>query len=68
MDFKLTPESKMVGRKLKSIPLPKGAIIASVIRGGKVIITRGNIQFWPADKVTVFCLPEISDQIIKLFR
>ena len=68
LDFELTPQSKIAGRKLKGIALPKGAIIASVIRGGKIIITRGNIQFLPADKVTVFCLPGISDQVIKLFR
>ena len=68
LEFKLTPQSKIAGHKLKDIELPEGAIVASAIRDGKITIARENVQFLPGDNVTVFCLPEISNQVITLFQ
>lgn len=67
LEFIVSPQSKVAGYKLMDIVFPAGSIIGSIIRGEEVVIAKGNDRLLPEDKVIVFCLPAVSDQVISLF-
>ena len=49
-------DSKIVGKKLHELGLPKGIIIGAIEHEGKVLIPNGNSIIHPGDRVIVFCL------------
>ena len=51
VEEKLRAGSKALGIPLKDMPLPETCVIAAVIRKGKVLIPRGNMQFEAGDEV-----------------
>ena len=51
VEEKLSPGSKAVGVPLRDLPLPETCVIAAVIRGGKVVTPRGNLEFEVGDEV-----------------
>lgn len=59
--------SKIVGKPLKEISLPKGIIIGAVVKGGKVLIPDGNMVIEPHNRIIVFCLREDIDKIESTF-
>jgi len=53
-------KSRLVGRKLMDIHLPKGAIVGAISRpSGEVIVPRGNSVIQPGDRVVFFCLERL---------
>jgi len=67
MEFVMSPQSKIAGRKLMDIVFPVGSIVGSIIRDGEVIIAKGNDRMLPEDRIIMFSLPSVSDQVIALF-
>ncbi len=59
--------SKIVGKPLAELGLPKGIIIGSVVQKGKVIIPDGNSIINPGDRLIVFCLESEVTTLEKLF-
>ena len=68
LEFIVQPGSRTVGRRLKDIRFPKGAIVGSIQREGALIIAKGDDKLELGDKVTIFCLPKASDRVIALLR
>jgi len=53
-------KSKLVGRKLKDVRLPKGAIVGAITRpSGEVVVPRGQAVIEPGDRVVFFCLEHL---------
>ncbi len=56
-----TPEnSKIVGRTIAEISLPKGALIGALVRAGMVIIAKPDTMVMPEDHVILF-VPDKRD-------
>lgn len=53
---------------VKKLKFPKDALIGGVIRNGEGIITVGDSQIEPNDKVVVFALPGAFSKVEKLFQ
>ena len=54
------PGSKYVGRLLKEIKLPRGAIVGAIARpNGEVIVPRGDVKVQAGDRVIFFSLETI---------
>lgn len=51
VEEKLTAGSRLLQAPLKDLPLPEKCVIAAVIRGGKVMIPRGDMRFEAGDEV-----------------
>ena len=51
VEEKLSPGSSAVGVPLRDLPLPETCVIAAVIRAGKVVTPRGNLEFEVGDEV-----------------
>lgn len=56
-------DSKITGKPLYQLELPKGIIIGAIVQEGKVSIPNGNTVIKPNDRLIIFCL---SSDIPKL--
>ena len=54
-------------RKVKSMGLPRGAVIGSLVRGDQVIIPDGETQVASGDHLIIFTLPENVEQVCSMF-
>lgn len=59
--------TKVVGKPLKDVNLPKGIIIGAIVKGSKVLIPDGNMIIEPHNRIIVFCLREDIDKIESIF-
>ncbi len=63
----LPESSRVIGRKLSEAGLPRGLLIGSLVRAGKVIIPHGDTRLQPEDHLVIFMLPEISQSLDRYF-
>jgi trk system potassium uptake protein len=68
MELVAHPNSTVLRKPIKDLPIPKGAIIGGIIRGENSFIAVGDFQIEEGDKVVVFCLPEAIHKVDKLFH
>lgn len=61
------PGSKVVGRPLRQIKFPKGAIIGAVSRNGEVFVPVGESTLSANDKAVAFALPEAVSAVEEMF-
>lgn len=59
--------SRIVGKPLKNIKFPKGALIGAVIKGETPVIPRGDTIIKPGERVVIFALPESIKKMEDLF-
>jgi len=62
----LNPSSPVVGKPLHQIGLPKGSLIASILRKDKPIVPSGATQLLDKDRLIVVTLPENHDQSLRI--
>ena len=67
LEFVVPAESPIVGKPLKEIDVPMGAIIGIIVRGEKVVIPGGEDHLVPDDHVVVFALPEAITGVERFF-
>jgi trk system potassium uptake protein TrkA len=60
------PKSKLVGRPLRKVKLPRGALIGAVVRDDEVIVPRGDDVIHEGDTVVMFTLVSVRSRIEKL--
>ena len=63
----LPGNSPMVGKKMKKAPFPRGMIIGTIVRGDEVIVPHGETVLKSQDRLIIFALPRISQQLDNLF-
>lgn len=61
--------SKVVGRKIKELKLPQGAIVGAIVRNNQVLIAHKNTEIQPEDRV-ILCINDKKQisEIEKLFQ
>ena len=52
---------------IRDLNLPQGATIGGIIRGNETILPTRDTQIMAKDKVVVFALPKVMEQVAKLF-
>jgi len=57
--------SSIVGRPLREVHFPKGAIIGAVVRGEEIIIAGGDTVIEPGDRVIIFALTSAIKEVEK---
>ncbi len=63
-----TAESPFVGKKLKDVHLPRGAIVGAIVRpSGEVTVPRGDAVIRAGDRVIFFCLESIVPRLESAF-
>ena len=68
MEFEVRKKSRVNGKQLKDIKLPKESIIGGIIRNKEGVIPSGDFKIQEKDHVIVFCLPMAISQVEKLFK
>jgi len=69
LESQVDDRSPLVGKLLKDVDFPKGAILGAVLRGEEeVIIPGGEFVVEPGDRVVVFCRSEAMQQVEKMLK
>ena len=67
LEYIAQPNSAITKKQVKDLKFPSDAIIGGYIRDGEGHITVGDTQFQVNDKVVVFSLPGIFNDVEKFF-
>jgi trk system potassium uptake protein TrkA len=63
-----TRKSKFVGKKLKDVHLPRGALVGAIVRpSGEAIVPRGDAIVHAGDRVLLFCLETLVPELESAF-
>ncbi|GAB4220107.1 MAG: Trk system potassium transporter TrkA [Acidobacteriota bacterium] len=63
-----TPGSRYVGKALRDVQLPRGALVGAIVRpGGEVEVPRGSSVIQLDDRVIFFCLENVIPKLEKAF-
>jgi trk system potassium uptake protein TrkA len=57
--------SDVVGKPLRRIPFPKGALVVAIIRGDEVIVPTGDNDILPQDRIIIFSTRKAIPQVEK---
>jgi len=68
LESQVDKHSPLVGKPLKDIDFPKGAIVGAVLREEDVLIPGGDFTVNPGDRVVVFCRSEAMGPVEKMLR
>jgi trk system potassium uptake protein TrkA len=68
MEFEVVSGSRVEGKRIADLHLPRGAIMGSIQRGEEVIIPHGDTGIEKGDRVVVFALPSAIDETTDFFR
>jgi trk system potassium uptake protein TrkA len=63
IEMDLSRSSWILGKKIRDISLPEGAIFISIIRGDEVIIPKGDTELIPGDKVIALVKKEMEQAL-----
>lgn len=64
IEVELSPSSALIGKKIRDIDLPEGAIFTTVIRGEKLIVPRGETELNAGDRV-IALVRKASEQALR---
>ena len=67
IEFNVGPNCAVLGRPIRELNIPKGAVIGTILRGDEVILPRGDDEIELGDEVIVFTLPGSVGEVEKLF-
>lgn len=67
-DFQILKDSKVVGKSLKDLDLPKSSLVISILRGNELIIPQGITVLKAGDEVVAVCSNESQRKLVKLFE
>ncbi|WP_319508335.1 Trk system potassium transporter TrkA [uncultured Methanolobus sp.] len=68
VEYTTSKKSKIVGKPLKSVKFPAGAIVSMVVHKGNTVVPRGEYVIEEGDRVVVFSLQSANAEVEKLFK
>ncbi|MDR4507871.1 MAG: Trk system potassium transporter TrkA [Candidatus Brocadiaceae bacterium] len=67
MELVADEDSKIVGKLLREISFPKGAILGAIVRDGVMQMPTGDTMINPGENAIVFSLPNAIEKVQSLF-
>lgn len=68
LEFGVGLHSKLCHQQIKTLNLPKEAVIGGIIRNHHGIIPLGDFEIFPEDRLVICCLPSAIKRIESLFQ
>jgi trk system potassium uptake protein TrkA len=68
IEFIAMETSEIVGKPLREVSIPKGALVGSIVRGEEVIIPHGDTVIQDGDRVILFARPDVVPRIEKAVK
>ncbi|MEZ4668749.1 MAG: chloride channel protein [Anaerolineae bacterium] len=65
-EFRIGPETTIAGQHISDIHWPSESVIASIMRGGKLLIPHGKTEIKTGDLVTIVADPDVHDELLRL--
>jgi Trk K+ transport system NAD-binding subunit len=66
--LEIKPKSKVEGRTLAKLNLPRNTVVAGLSRGNEAVIPHGGTAIHGGDHVLIFTLPEARAEVERLFE
>ena len=67
LEVVLPGDNPWVGRAIKTLHLPRGAIIATIERAGTIMVPTGDVRLETGDRLVLYALPGALRQLDKVF-
>jgi trk system potassium uptake protein TrkA len=68
IEFIAMETSQIVGKPLRKVSIPKGALVGSIVREEEVIIPHGDTVIQDGDRVILFARPDVVPRIEKAVK
>lgn len=68
IEYRLPPDSGLVGRRIADLHLPHGSLIVAVRRGESLFIPRGSSELATGDKAVIMGTPAALEEVRLLMR
>lgn len=68
IEYTALKKSKIVGKPLKKVKFPTGAIVSMVVHGDETIVPCGDHTIEEGDRVVVFSLPSAVKDVERMFK
>ncbi len=68
IEYTALKKSKIVGKPLKKVKFPTGAIVSMVVHEDETIVPRGDYIIEEGDRVVVFSLPSAVKDVERMFK
>ena len=68
IEYTALKKSKIVGKPLKKVKFPTGAIVSMVVHGDETIVPRGDYTIEEGDRVVIFLLPSVVKDVERMFK
>ncbi|MBS1262529.1 MAG: Trk system potassium uptake protein TrkA [Calditrichaeota bacterium] len=66
-EFQVTADSKVVGKRIRDVRFPEGSIVVAVEHDNTGVIPVGDTKIFVGDRVVIFCTPDASGKVMKMF-
>jgi len=67
LDMVVSKESRLCGKMIKDVKIPRSAIIATVLRGHEVVPATGDLKLIPTDRLLIFSHHDAVKKIQAVF-
>ena len=67
VELNVSPEAKVLNKKLQHAGIPKGILIGAILRKGKVIMPSGDDTILAGDNLIIFTRPQMNKHLDQLF-
>lgn len=67
VEINVSPEARVVNKKIQHAGIPKGILIGAILRKGRIIMPRGNDTILSGDNLIIFTNPRMNNQLDRLF-
>jgi trk system potassium uptake protein TrkA len=67
VEINVSPEARVVNKKIQHAGIPKGILIGAILRKGLIIMPRGNDTILSGDNLIIFTNPRMNNQLDRLF-
>jgi trk system potassium uptake protein TrkA len=68
MEVQVDESSRWVGKQVRDLGLPTGAILGSIQRGSEIVIPKGDTRIESGDQIVVFALPRAVEETAEFFN
>lgn len=66
IELELSRSSVVIGKKIREIDLPEGAVFTSIIRGDKLMLPRGETELYAGDRVVALVKKDAEQALREL--
>ena len=68
LEFGITADTAVIGKQLKDVRFPSGALVGAILRADQVIVPSGDDEFHAGDSVILIVAADCIEAVQKLFQ